>query len=133
MSDIIELNVGGTVYCSTSKTLLSEPESIFDSILNESPLVKDSNNKIFIDRDGQIFRFILDFLRNKNKFFQPETNSDKIRLKNEAEYYKLANLIKLLEEKQIDLKLDLPISFLPTKNTYGCIVVAYRGTFLNGR
>jgi hypothetical protein len=123
MSQIIELNVGGSVYCTTISTLLSEKNSLFETLINkETEQVKDSNNRYFIDRDGPLFNYILDYLRNKLLFVPPDNLIETNRLKIEAEYYKLDDMVKLLNEKNIS-------SLMPTalKKPFGCIVVAYRG------
>ena len=123
MSQIIELNVGGSVYCTTISTLLSEKNSLFETLINnETEQVKDSNNRYFIDRDGPLFNYILDYLRNKLSFVPPSNLIDTNRLKIEAEYYKLSNMVKLLSLKQIS-----PINHTLFKKSFGCIVVGYRG------
>ena len=123
MSKIIELNVGGTVFCTTINTLLSEKNSLFETLINkETEQVKDSNNRYFIDRDGPLFNYILDYLRNKLSFVPPSNLIDTNRLKIEAEYYKLSNMVKLLSLKQIS-----PINHTLFKKSFGCIVVGYRG------
>ena len=44
--------------------------------------------KYFIDRDGVLFRYILDYLRNK-KLVLPENFQETKRLATEAEFYEL--------------------------------------------
>ena len=44
--------------------------------------------KYFIDRDGVLFRYILDFLRNK-KLLLPENFQESCRLIVEAEYFNM--------------------------------------------
>ena len=128
MSKIIELNVGGTVFCTTINTLLSEKNSLFETLINketeqvESTVLKDSNNRIFLDRDGPLFNYVLDYLRNKLSFVPPEHLIETNRLRIEAEYYKLDDMVKLLNEKQIS-----PINHTLFKKSFGCIVVGYRG------
>ena len=89
-TDLIELNVGGSVYTTLRKTLLSENGSLFHDLLvtNSIEFLKDSNGRIFIDRDGNLFKYVLDYLRNKNSV-SLDTNVDKLKLKGEADYFKL--------------------------------------------
>jgi len=123
MSQIIELNVGGSVYCTTINTLLSEKNSFFETLINKkSEQVKDSNNRIFLDRDGPLFNYILDYLRNKLSFVPPNNLIETNRLKIEAEYYKLDDMVKFLSLKQIS-----PSTHILFKKSFGCIVVGYRG------
>ncbi|CAF1031698.1 unnamed protein product [Brachionus calyciflorus] len=142
---IVELNVGGVYYTTTVKTLCNESNSLLSQMFELNTKPKDSKDRIFIDRDGLLFRYILDFLRNK-QLVLPENFSEKKRLKCEAEYFKLSNLIKILNESDIvnghavnslSLKPERLISSAPVagrkKLENGCIIVGYRGTFSNGR
>lgn len=102
---LVELNVGGVYYTTTLTTLLNEPDSFFvqnssdiEASLGEEPsqrFVKDSRNKIFIDRDGLLFRYVLDYLRNDKQLVLPENFNEKQRLKQEAEYFNLNGMIIL--------------------------------------
>lgn len=131
MSELIEVNVGGTVYTVLKSTLLSESDSLFEELLANDDTPRDSQNRLFIDRDGLLFRFVLDYLRNKSEFVVPDRADEKIRLKNEANFFKLKNLSKLLESTSLSLGID-NYGSNNNKRLFGCIVVGYRGTFLNG-
>jgi len=53
------------------------------------------NDRIFIDRDGALFRFILDYLRSENgELILPEGFQETERLRTEADYFQLPDLIK---------------------------------------
>lgn len=104
MSDqIIELNVGGFFYTTTVTSLLSEPESYFTSNHNafsdSFDLPKDSQGRVFIDRDGKLFNYIMEFLRTKTVLL-PEEFAEKSRLRFEAEFYKLPNMVRLLTNQE---------------------------------
>ncbi|CAF1248355.1 unnamed protein product [Rotaria sp. Silwood1] len=93
-SEIIQLNVGGTYY-TTSKATLCSQESMLKSLF-QFPLVYDQQKRIFIDRDGQHFRYILNYLRDS----YIDIPSDPIvqnELLREAQYYCLDNLVKFLK------------------------------------
>ena len=49
----------------------------------------------FIDRDGHLFRYILDFLR-KGNLSLPDNFSELDALQDEADFYEIAELISLL-------------------------------------
>ncbi|XP_008989970.2 potassium channel regulatory protein [Callithrix jacchus] len=51
--------------------------------------------QIFVDRDGVLFRFILDFLRT-HQLLLPTNFSDYVRLLREALFYELHSLVDLL-------------------------------------
>jgi hypothetical protein len=92
-SSIIELNVGGTYY-TTSKATLCSQESMLKSLFR-FPLVYDQQKRLFIDRDGQHFRYILNFLRD-NYIDIPTDPIVQNELLREAQYYCLDNLVRFL-------------------------------------
>ncbi|XP_029282821.1 BTB/POZ domain-containing protein kctd15-like, partial [Cottoperca gobio] len=61
----VHIDVGGHMYTSSLATLTKYPESRISRLFNGTePIVLDSlKQHYFIDRDGDIFRFILGFLR----------------------------------------------------------------------
>lgn len=128
-SSLIELNVGGIHYTTTLKTLQSDPESKLVSQLNSltlgnsssgsSPLPKDAKGRVFIDRDGVLFRYILDYLRD-GAVVLPEGFREGERLKQEALHFGLSGLVKCVAESR-----EIRRS--------GCITVGYRGSFQFGK
>ena len=158
--DVVELNVGGVTYATTLGTLQqAEPESplAIVSTMNAAEIRtifgRDSKNRIFIDRDGVLFRYILDYLRNK-KLSLPENFAERDRLKIEAEFYRLVNMSRALLQSRpttgsngkhsndnsfnatpttataLDPASSLIISKPPgPRSNTGYIVVGYRGTF----
>lgn len=59
----VKLNVGGIVYQTTERTLRSEPQSWFVEQL-EKEWKRYLNGEIFIDRNGSMFEYVLDYLRH---------------------------------------------------------------------
>lgn len=131
---IVELNVGGVFYTTALVTLTREADSLLGQMFlgrARTPVLRDSKGKFFIDRDGVLFRYILDFLRNQ-KLVLPENFSERERLKKEAEYFELYNMLQSLEDLQ---RVEAPQKAVapPIDVTPGCIVVGYRGSFTFGR
>lgn len=158
--DVVELNVGGVTYATTLGTLQqAEPDSLLATIAslnaNETRTTfgRDSKNRIFIDRDGVLFRYILDYLRNK-KLSLPENFSERDRLRAEADYYRLIGMSqalrqnrpvsnsngRYLQENSLQMttttmgSIDLNSSLHgtrppPPRSNSGYIVIGYRGTF----
>ena len=114
-TEFIQLNVGGTLYITTKKTLtkfkgtgqykvtgLYEMCKDFPDVPEWLP--KDQNGNYFIDADEHLFRFILNYLRTMD----PETGSGPMnvplgfrefeQLKAEARFYEILSLIKKIEE-----------------------------------
>uniref|UniRef100_A0A8C6SRX7 BTB/POZ domain-containing protein KCTD3 n=1 Tax=Neogobius melanostomus TaxID=47308 RepID=A0A8C6SRX7_9GOBI len=66
MGEIIQLNVGGTRFCTSRQTLMWIPDSFFSSLLSgRISTLRDETGAIFIDRDPTAFAPILNFLRTK--------------------------------------------------------------------
>ncbi|XP_058049529.1 BTB/POZ domain-containing protein KCTD8 [Ahaetulla prasina] len=101
--EVVELNVGGQVYVTRHSTLLSVPESTLAQMFcprrgGGRELPRDSRARFFIDRDGFLFRYVLDYLRDKQVAL-PEHFPEKERLLREAEHFQLAELVKLLSPR----------------------------------
>ncbi|XP_054454012.1 BTB/POZ domain-containing protein KCTD16-like [Anoplopoma fimbria] len=151
-SDVIELNVGGQVYYTRHATLTSFPNSLLGKLFSNkkgssNDLSRDFRGRYFIDRDGFLFRYVLDYLRDKQVVL-PDHFPERGRLKREAEYFQLPDLAKLLSSE--DSKLfpdDLCYSdfddasqgsdqrFYPSfslDRRYGYITVAYKGACAGG-
>ena len=58
-------------------------------------LPRDSRGRFFIDRDGFLFRYVLDFLRDR-QLVLPEHFPERERLQREAEHFHLGELQRLL-------------------------------------
>ena len=62
---VINLNVGGQIYTTSLATLTKYSESMLGAMFSgRFAAQKDPNGNYFIDRDGTLFRYVLDFLRN---------------------------------------------------------------------
>lgn len=97
-SDIIELNVGGQVYVTRHTTLIAVPDSLLWNMFSKktpTELARDSKGRFFLDRDGFLFRYILDYLRDLHLVL-PDYFPEKSRLQREAEFFQLRDLSKLL-------------------------------------
>jgi hypothetical protein len=63
-SQLVKLNVGGVRYMTTAATLTSRGDNFFSVLLKQgTPVVRDEEGYIFIDRDGSYFAPLLAFLR----------------------------------------------------------------------
>lgn len=110
----VDINVGGYTYSTNLSTL----QSVNGSRLAEwfsglpSPALKcDNKQQYFIDRNGEIFSYILDYLRDPTSAILPQTASELDRLRIEAEYYRLPNLVADVQEKKRSLSSTITLSY----------------------
>jgi len=132
-SPVVELNVGGVFYTTALSTLTREPDSLLaDMFSGKTPSPpRDAKGKYFLDRDGVLFRYVLDFLRNQ-ALVLPESFREKQRLRQEALYFRLQAMVEAVES-YTDSSL-VPASGGGTKSSApGYITVGYRGSFAFGR
>lgn len=119
--DVVELNVGGVSYTTSLETLVSQPDSQLAAMFTgREPVTKDSKGRYFLDRDGVLFRYVLDFLRD-GTLILPECFRERERLKREAEKYHLPALIEAIA------------SDIARARSPGVITVGYRGSFQFGK
>ncbi|XP_061110653.1 BTB/POZ domain-containing protein KCTD1-like isoform X2 [Conger conger] len=94
----VHIDVGGHMYTSSLATLTKYPESRIGRLFDGTePIVLDSlKQHYFIDRDGHMFRYILNFLRT-SKLLIPDDFKDYSQLYEEARYYQLQPMLSELE------------------------------------
>jgi hypothetical protein len=87
--EIVELNIGGIIYTTKKSTLCSYKTSYFYYLFSEKGnMVKDKNGKIFIDRDGTTFKYLLNWLRDSSIEDFPKKDSDNyILFLSDLKYY----------------------------------------------
>ncbi|XP_072172547.1 uncharacterized protein [Diadema setosum] len=92
MASYVGLNVGGKIYETSETTLTRQPESFFTTLLSGSvPSARDDQGNYRIDRDGKIFRYVLNYLRD-NELILPEGFNELTLLEREADFYQLESL-----------------------------------------
>ncbi|XP_049444001.1 uncharacterized protein LOC125895871 isoform X1 [Epinephelus fuscoguttatus] len=94
----VHIDVGGHMYTSSLATLTKYPESRIGRLFDGTePIVLDSlKQHYFIDRDGPMFRYILNFLRT-SKLLIPADFKEFSLLYEEASFFQLAPLQAELE------------------------------------
>lgn len=101
--NVLALNVGGTHYTTTLSTLLSQDKSYFTSLLS-GDWAETGQNELFIDRDGELFKHILRYLRaspeGQSQLVQTLPKSEQVLLAEEARFFQLHHLNTLLETEE---------------------------------
>lgn len=111
-SHTVHLNVGGTMHTTSWSTLLRHDNTYFTALHSSNSYYADNtsnnNNTIFIDRDGTIFNYILNYLRDNNLQFIQHCKSIELlmRLHTESNYYLLTDLCNIIQQR-IDILIEL--------------------------
>ena len=88
-SDSVGLNVGGIIYMTSASTLKRYSDTFFSRMLEGTiPSTKDDKGNFIIDRDGQVFRHILNCMRY-DKLVVPDDFQEYTLLEIEAGFYSL--------------------------------------------
>merc|ERR1712180_218495 len=96
----VRLNVGGTIFLTSRATLAKDPQSFLARIAMEGTELesdKDSSGAFLIDRDPQYFSPVLNFLRHGKVHLDRNVLEEAVL--EEAEFYNITDLIKLLKER----------------------------------
>ncbi|CAF0783939.1 unnamed protein product [Adineta steineri] len=88
------LDVGGKDFSTTIQTLTShEKDSYFTALFSRHwELEKDERGRIFIDRNGDLFVEILEYMRNAQNYDIPSDEHLQHKLLNEAAFFQLHKL-----------------------------------------
>lgn len=102
VADRILLNVSGKIFATTRQILSREKCSLLSNIEGKG-FMRDSHNRIFIDRNAKLFIHILEYLRSGNLNLPKDDFLCK-QLRIEAMYYILPNLLSLIDSSRRCLK-----------------------------
>ncbi|CAB1311832.1 unnamed protein product [Coregonus sp. 'balchen'] len=93
LSDPVSLNVGGEIYTTTLDTLTRYQDSMLGAMFTgRISTLRDKRGNVFIDRDGKVFRYILNFLRSSSLDL-PEGFSEMRLLRREADFFQIRPLL----------------------------------------
>ncbi|XP_026207796.1 BTB/POZ domain-containing protein KCTD21 [Anabas testudineus] len=105
--DLVSLNVGGEIYTTTLDTLTRCRDSMLGAMFTgQIPVVKDNRGNIFIDRDGKVFRYILNFLRS-SALDLPDSFSELALLRREADFFQIHPLLEEIRRYEASVPLSL--------------------------
>ena len=96
-NNIATLNVGGKVYAATIDTLRRYPASTLGQMFSGEH--HRAGKTVFIDGDGRMFRYILNFLR-RNELLLPTDFQEYDLLLAEAKLFQIQPIIDKIEEKK---------------------------------
>ncbi|XP_067936370.1 BTB/POZ domain-containing protein kctd15-like [Watersipora subatra] len=98
LSAPVHIDIGGTIYTSTLQTLTKYKESRLAKLFAGTlPITLDTlKQHYFIDRDGESFRHILNFLRH-DELILPSNYKELDILLREAVYYEIVPLVEKIK------------------------------------
>ncbi|XP_038052312.1 uncharacterized protein LOC119725020 [Patiria miniata] len=101
MDDIVKLDVGGCLYTTSRSTLTRYPDSMLAAMFSGEldPSVRDANGAYVMDRDGPIFRHVLNFLR-QGKLILPEDFKEWDLLASEADFFQIPHLVAAVSSRK---------------------------------
>ena len=101
MAELVTLNVGGEFYTTTRATLTTYPDSMLGAMFSGrfEPATIDKDGIYFIDRDGGLFKHVLNFLRS-SVLCLPHDFKNMEALVNEAMFYQIDALLEALNERK---------------------------------
>ncbi|XP_074602440.1 BTB/POZ domain-containing adapter for CUL3-mediated RhoA degradation protein 3-like isoform X2 [Brevipalpus obovatus] len=98
LGQYVKLNIGGHLFQTTIGTLTSQQGMLKSMLKGDFENKKDSDGFLMIDRDGEHFREILNFLRRGSISLSRSTKELEDILA-EAEFYQIEPLVCMLKEK----------------------------------
>lgn len=107
LRDPVSLNVGGEIYTTTLGMLTHHRDSMLGAMFTgQIPVLRDSRGNVFIDRDGKIFRHILNYLRS-NSLDLPDGFREVALLRREADFFQIRPLLEEIRRYELSLPLSL--------------------------
>ncbi|VDK68861.1 unnamed protein product [Onchocerca ochengi] len=117
----IVLDIGGRLFKTKITTLASINGSYFQQLFNTKwDHLLDSDGHLFLDRDGDIFPVILGYLRHGKSYPLPVDDYKLSLIIYEAQFYKIPELIKVVEKIRSYMKRN----FIPSKTSIKSTTIA---------
>ncbi|XP_071780790.1 BTB/POZ domain-containing protein KCTD21-like [Centroberyx gerrardi] len=107
LQDPVSLNVGGEIYTTTLDTLTRCRDSMLGAMFTgQVPALRDKRGNVFIDRDGKVFRHILNYLRSSSLDL-PDGFSELALLRREADFFQIRPLLEEIRRFEASVPLSL--------------------------
>jgi hypothetical protein len=98
----VKLNVGGVMYETTLSTLRKEESFLSALFCGRYEVMRDQGGSVFIDRDGAVFRHVLNYLRRGRLLIEEDDTLAK-ELLDEARFFQISSLVELLQPSKVVL------------------------------
>ncbi|XP_037319973.2 BTB/POZ domain-containing protein KCTD21-like [Pungitius pungitius] len=128
LQDPVSLNVGGEIYTTTLDTLTRCRDSMLGAMFTgQMPVLRDQGGNVFIDRDGKVFRYILNYLRSSSLDL-PDGFSELSLLRREADFFQIRPLLEEICRYEASVPLSLrggPLGAMIVVNVYSKVRVLH--------
>ena len=109
LDGVLEINVGGRVFVTRRSTLAAVRDSRLAELFGEGSAVfttasRDHDGRVFLDRDGEQFGYVLDYLRRAGQLVGDFSAGTLARLRDEAQYYRLPGLVEEIAAAERQMK-----------------------------
>ena len=105
----VKLNVGGTIFCTSQRTLKKYPSCFLNNLLQASPdniaPYIDESGAFLIDRDPRYFSIFLNFMRSDCIYLQGDLSESAIIA--EAEFFNIPGLLDEVKQKLKDKHFEM--------------------------
>ncbi|XP_068162161.1 BTB/POZ domain-containing protein KCTD21-like [Antennarius striatus] len=106
LQDPVSLNVGGEFYTTSLDTLTRCRDSMLSAMFTgQIPSLRDDRGNVFIDRDGKLFRYILNYLRSSSLDL-PEGFTELALLRREADFFQICPLLEEIHHYEASVPLS---------------------------
>ena len=105
---IVRLNIGGREYVTSKSTLQMDPEGMLATMISGRVPSAKINDAYFIDRDPDLFCYVLEFLRTGHVEL-PNSEGSWRRLEREADFFMLPSLQQLIRSKLLETFLEVKL------------------------
>ena len=113
--DIVHINAGGTRFTTLYDTLAQSKSSYFLNfiridrtsgkiVLLQQRTIRDESGAIFVNRDGRLFAFVLQFMRDGKNTVLPKDKDVLAQLKREADFFGMEVFKYLIQETLVDIE-----------------------------
>ncbi|CAE7444843.1 Kctd8 [Symbiodinium necroappetens] len=114
-SPVLRLNVGGKEYVTSLSTLRRVDSGMLAKMFGSNLPSATIGGAYFIDRDGDLFRFVLSYLRD-GAVELPSSFQELRRLEREASFFLLPGMLQLIRSKMSEVHLEVRLFAEP----FGC-------------